>query len=187
MSDRSQTAGVQFADSSGRAKVTVACFESGVCLRVEGPGTMQESPVMHAFAEKVLTGSERTVVIDLGACSYIDSTFLGGLVSLFKRHGGARPGRFAIYAPQPTRTTLFGTSRLDRVLPFVEALPLVGIDSMPLEASGSTSREELGHYIVECHRRLAEIGGADADSFGRVADAIAEELTVRRVTPVPKS
>jgi anti-anti-sigma regulatory factor len=137
---------------------------------------------MHAFAERVLSGPEGDVVVDLGACTYVDSTFLGGLVSLFKRHcGGNRTDhRFAIYAPPATRQNLFGTSRLDRVFPFVDELPLTGVESLPLEVQTTTSREELGHYIVECHRRLAELGGPDAEAFGRVADALADELTLRR-------
>lgn len=171
---------------SDRSKITVASFDLGVCIKVAGAGTMQESPLIHAFAERVLEQPDGgAVIVDLGACTYVDSTFLGGLVSLFKRHGGkaapaARPDRFTIYAPAPIRQTLFGTSRLDRVFSFIDHLPAVNTQSVPLEPSGSTSREELGHYIVECHRRLAELGGAEAENFGRVADAIAEELTSRR-------
>ena len=167
---------------SDRSKVTVARFDRGVCIRVEGAGTMQESPVMHAFAERFLQQEDGLVLIDLGACSYVDSTFLGGLVSLFKRFGGTRPDRFAIYAPPPKRQTLFGTSRLDRIFAFVDQLPVVTGASVPLESLGNTSREELGHYIVECHRRLAELGGAEAENFARVADALAQELTGRRRT-----
>jgi hypothetical protein len=177
---------------SDRSKVTVACFDQagtrGVAIKVEGAGTMQESPVIHAFAERQLTQPDGgAVVIDLSACTYVDSTFLGGLVSLFKRHGtkitgpGSVPNaRFTIYAPGPARQVLFGTSRLDRVFCFIDHPPTVAAQSVPLQPSSSTSREELGHYIVECHRRLAELGGVEAETFGRVADAIAEELTARR-------
>ena len=63
--------------TSNVARITVARFDRGFCLRIEGPGTMSESPVMHAFAERVLSGPEGEVVVDLGACTYVDSTFLG--------------------------------------------------------------------------------------------------------------
>ena len=198
---------------SERSKITVARFDRGVVVRVEGAGTMLEGPVIHAFAERMLaappdakpadvrvpdvaktvtkTGEQPLpeaspdarmdqVVLDLSACTYIDSTFLGGLVSLFKRHVSGRPDRFAIYAPAPLRQSLFGTSRLDRVFPFVDELPLVGAERLPLEVQSTTSRDELGSYVVECHRRLAELGGAEAETYGRVAEAIAQELTVRR-------
>ena len=38
------------------------------------------------------------------------------------------------------------------------------------------SRDELGRYIVDCHRRLAELGGEQTQDFGRVAEALAGEL-----------
>ena len=170
---------------SDRSKISVALYDSGVCIRVDGAGTVAESPVMHAFADQVLSGPLGKVLIDLGGCTYLDSTFLGGLVSLFKRHAGA-PGdegdRFAIFAPAPTRQSLFGTSRLDRVLPFVDELPATCGECLPLESHVSASREDLAQYVIDCHRRLAELGGPEAETFGRVADAIADEITVRRPT-----
>ncbi|HEY0715783.1 MAG TPA: STAS domain-containing protein [Polyangia bacterium] len=162
-----------------RSRISVARYDRGVCIRVEGAGTVAESPVMHAFAERVLANGRGNVIIDLGACNYLDSTFLGGLVSLFKREA-ANGGRFAIYAPAPARQSLFSTSRLDRVFPFVDELPAVGGECLPLEAHIATSRDDLGQYVVECHRRLAELGGPEAETFGRVADAIANEITTRR-------
>jgi hypothetical protein len=112
--------------------------------------------------------------VNLAACTYLDSTFLGGLVGLLKRHGGDA-ARFAIYAPPPRRQSLFGVSRLDKILPFVDVLPQVEAD-FPLEARTQMSRDELGRYIVDCHRRLAELGGEQAQDFGRVAEALAGEL-----------
>lgn len=157
-----------------RAKITVARFSSGVVIRVERAGTISESPVMHAFAEEVLRDRSQRVIVDLAACNYMDSTFLGGLVGLFKRH--ARTGRFAIFAPEPQRRSLFGVNRLDTILPFVDEVPLSSEEGMPLENQAPASREELARYVVECHRRLAEIGGPEAQEFARVADAIAAEV-----------
>ena len=54
---------------------------------------------------------------------------------------------------------------------------------LSLEALPNASKEELGHYIVECHRRLAELGGPQAQAFGRVADALETEL----LTPRPNT
>jgi hypothetical protein len=189
-----------------RTKISVARFSEGVTLRVEGPGTMSESRVVHAFAERVLTEPPREsgpqlqlqlqpqpqpeqqtqrVIIDLADCTYLDSTFLGGLVSLLKRHGGGVSGgraeggngRFAIYAPPEKRRLLFSVSRLDQLLPFVPELPASSGDTdLSLEALPHASKEELGLYIVECHRRLAELGGSEAQDFRRVADALETEL-----------
>jgi anti-sigma B factor antagonist len=173
-----------------RAKVSVARFPEGVIVRVRGPGTMTESRLVHAFAEQVLNDQSQRVVIDLASCSYLDSTFLGGLVSLHKRHGAgvAGPqastaeGRFFIHAPAEQRRLLFSVSRLDQLLPFAEKLPPAqGEENLTLEVDPYASREELTRYIADCHRRLAELGGAEAQDFGRVADALENELR----TPSP--
>lgn len=162
------------------AKITVARFSSGVTIRVEGRGTISESPVVHAFAERVLRDAGQQVIVDLSACAYMDSTFLGGLVSLFKRDRQSGGRRFAIFVPEADRRPLFGASRLDTIFPFVNSLPPAVEASFELEPQGSVSREELAAYVIECHQRLAEIGGPDAQEFARVAEAIAGEMDRRR-------
>jgi hypothetical protein len=186
----------------GRAVITVARFSEGVTLRVQGPGTMSESRVVHAFAEQVLGDASKRVVFDLSVCSYVDSTFLGGLVSLYKRYVAGTPsasggksdrsgegesaGRFAIYAPAEQRRLLFSVSRLDELLPFLDALPAAdGAHDLSLEVVPDASRDDLARYIVDCHRRLAELGGAEAQAFGRVADALEIELH-NKATPPPR-
>ena len=66
--------------------LTVGCTRRGYCVRVAGRGTMRESPALRAFALQVLDepGSP-TLDVDLTACEYLDSTFLGGLLGLFRR------------------------------------------------------------------------------------------------------
>ncbi len=156
-----------------RASVSAARFPEGVTVRVEGPGTMSESRVVHAFAEEVLKQPQKRVVIDLHQCTYLDSTFLGGLVSLLKRHGDER---FAIYAPADKRRILFSVSRLDQLLPFAAEAPPAGEPDMSLQVAPMATKEELAQYIVDCHRRLAELGGAEAQDFRSVADALESEL-----------
>jgi hypothetical protein len=182
----------------GRAVITVARFPEGVTLRIQGPGTMSESRVVHAFAEQVLGDASQRVVFDLSACSYVDSTFLGGLVSLYKRYvagasppagsqaGGEPVGRFAIFAPAEQRRLLFSVSRLDELLPFLETLPAAdGAHDLSLEVVPEISKDDLARYIMDCHRRLAELGGAEAQAFGRVADALEIELR-SKPTPPPR-
>ena len=169
-----------------RAKITVARFANGVSVQVAGAGTMVESPMVNAFAEEVMRDRSQRVIVDLAGCTYLDSTFLGGLVSLLKRHGRAENGaaaggqRFAIYAPPTQRRALFSVSRLDTILPFIEELPPLAEAALPLEAQVVTSRDELANYIIECHRRLAELGGAEAQDFAQVAEAISGEIDDRR-------
>ncbi len=158
-----------------RAKITMSCFATGVVIRVTGAGTIAESPLVHAFAEQILRDADQRVVIDLAACTYVDSTFLGGLIGLFRRHGGSGT-RFAIFAPEPLSRPLFGVSRLDTILPFVDEEPVTLAEGISVDVQLPTSADDLARYVAECHRRLAEIGGPEAQEFSRVADAITAEV-----------
>ena len=158
------------------AKTTAFRCSGGVLVRVEGSGTMPESRVVHAFAEQALAQPATRLIVDLESCSYLDSTFLGGLVGLFKRHGG-REGRFVIRLAESRRASLFGVSGLDQLLPFVSEAPAVEENTrVPLAFDKGASKEELTKYVIECHRRLAELGGPQAPAFQGVAEALEGQL-----------
>src|SRR6516165_4500505 len=97
-------------DSTFRIGRTV----SGYMLRVEGRGTLQESPAIHDFAARILDqGPEAgTFVIDLAACDYLDSTFLGCLVMLHRRYNHPVPHRFRVAASAEKCQKLLAPTRL---------------------------------------------------------------------------
>ena len=59
--------------------------EAGYAIRIEGRGTMRESPALQRVVRTVLDGEACAVTIDLAVCDYLDSTFLGCLVDLHRR------------------------------------------------------------------------------------------------------
>ena len=89
--------------------------------------------------------------------------------------GSIRPPRFFVSAPQDCRTRLLAPTFLDRYLNLLDAPPAVLGEWLLLPTTPLTP-EELGRHVMECHRRLAELGGPCAAAFGRVADQIAQEL-----------
>ena len=63
--------------------LTIHRTKFGYLLRLVGRGTMRESPTVRDFAcGAIEDGAE--FVVDLSACEYLDSTFLGCLVLLHK-------------------------------------------------------------------------------------------------------
>jgi anti-sigma B factor antagonist len=148
--------------------------EHGLRLALEGRGTLLESPAVRELVEHVLADPTARVIIDLSRCTYVDSTFLGMLVGLHKRYG-APPSRYAIAASPETRRALFSVSRLDSVLCFVPAAPEYSGQTSTLAASPAAG-EALGRHVLESHRALAQLGGAEAEGFRGVAEALAAEL-----------
>ncbi|HMB02962.1 MAG TPA: STAS domain-containing protein [Isosphaeraceae bacterium] len=160
------------------SRLIVGRTNSGYCLRVEGRGTMRESPAAHEFGREILDSEGGSLVVALEACDYLDSTFLGCLVDLHRRYGKQEPPRFLVAASPEQCRRLFAPNHLDKLLKATEVGPeVIGEEFvLPPLAKGS---DELGLHVMECHRRLAELGGPNQAAFARIADQLARELVNR--------
>jgi anti-anti-sigma regulatory factor len=147
----------------------------GYRIRIEGRGTMRESPTVHAFAKHVLESEPVAVVIDLSACDYLDSTFLGGLIDLHRRYGEPSPPRLRLAASPEARERLLAPNCLDALFHYLQEEPEVVGEDVVL-APVSLDRGDLGHHVLECHRRLVEHGGPSRAAFQGIVDRLAEEL-----------
>lgn len=159
--------------------IKVGRTRTGYRLRVEGRGTLRESPAVHEFAGHALGDEVSTLVVDLSACDYLDSTFLGCLVILQKRHGSGRPPRLQIAASPAVAQRAFAANHLRTLFLFIDECPEVVGDDHTIPAP-ALAAGELGGHIMECHRRLAEVGGPNRSAFGEVAEALARELSSGR-------
>jgi hypothetical protein len=159
--------------------VRVGRTQTGYRLRVEGRGTLRESPAVHEFAGRALQDEASTLVVDLSDCDYIDSTFLGGLVILHRRYGCGPTPRLSLAASPALWSRVIAPNHLDRLFRFVEQSPeVLGADeTIPLL---SLKPGDLGWHVMECHRRLAETGGPNQAAYDQVADELARDLAASR-------
>ncbi len=150
---------------------------SGFVVQVEGRGTLSESPALQEFAVQSLDGPRgpSTVVVDLSHCDYLDSTFLGCLVSLHRKYNRTSPHRFQVAASCDQRQKLLAPTHLDHLLDLTEVCPEPISDVLEVSRRILPS-DDLGRHVMECHRRLAELGGCRASSFRSIADRLAREL-----------
>ena len=139
----------------------------GYLIGVEGQGTL--------LVEGCLGDEDLSVAVDLSACEYLDSTFLGCLVTLHLKYGCPSHTRFHIVASPEARRNLLHRSRLDSLFqPGTRPPETVG---EPVEVEvASPDWRQLGRHIAEAHRCLAELGGSEAVRFSRVAQRIEDEL-----------
>jgi anti-anti-sigma factor len=149
----------------------------GFVVRLRGKGTMNESVALQEFATHALGGPDATslLVIDLTDCEYLDSTFLGGLALLHRRHNQSSPHRFQVFASADRRQKLLAATHLDRVLDLAQERPLVDVGAL-VELGRHNDTRELVRHVMESHRRLAELKGPDHREFAAIADRLAEEL-----------
>ena len=166
----------------------VARTPTGFCLRVEGRGTMRESRPAAEFVNQSLAagtgagaGPAPTVVVDASACDYLDSTFLGCLVEMQRRvaRAPAGPGamgpRFVVSAPPEKVRKLLSPTKLDAVLKTTPEPPQVVGEYVALPAEDPGNPDVVRH-VMECHRRLAELGGPQQAVFAAIADNLEREL-----------
>ena len=139
---------------------------SGFVVFVEGHGTLAESPAFYEFAAQSLKAElgPSTVVLDLSNCDYLDSTFLGCLAGLHRKYNRAVPHRFLVAASREKSQILLGPTRLNNLVDVTEVCP------EPIGEVVELSRSilpgvDLGRHVMECHRRLAELGGSRRRRF----------------------
>ena len=71
------------------------------------------------------------------------------------------------------------STHLHTVLPIDEVSPKLISECLSIKLEKVELRN-LGSHVMECHRRLAQIGGPNQVVFQRIADELAEELFADR-------
>lgn len=162
--------------STQATKLTLGRTSDGYVVCVEGRGTMRESHALHAVGCSCLEDDRQAkLTVDLSGCDYVDSTFLGCLVSLHKRGSRAGAGRLVIAAPEVRRSSLFSASRFEQFFQQVDVSPRAINQPLSICPAAADARA-LGRHIMECHRQLAQIEGPDQSAFARVVERLAREL-----------
>jgi anti-anti-sigma factor len=165
----------------------VARTRAGYLVRIEGRGTSRDSPALAAFVSQYLQAEqEASLVLDLCACDYLDSTFLGCLLRLHREYEEKSGAQLLVLADRETREKLLSLTRLDTVLQFVDSTPetLGGFVTIP---SAELGVRELGRHVMESHRSLATLPCANAGLFEEIADRLARELEDQPRVPDPPS
>jgi anti-sigma B factor antagonist len=98
--------------------ISVGCTTDEVYVQVVGRGTFQNSQPLHRFAQGMIDRGYRRITLDLGACTTMDSTFLGVLagMGLRLRDPSAAPtGEVRIVNASRRSVELLETLGLDRL------------------------------------------------------------------------
>jgi anti-sigma B factor antagonist len=91
-------------------------FEGGLVLTLSGELDAYDAPALRtAFAEAAASGDGATVVLDLTAVSFLDSTALGTIVGLLRRVR-ERDGELRVVLPETEARRIFELTSLERSL-----------------------------------------------------------------------
>lgn len=160
--------------------IKIAPIDGGCCIHIQGRGTMQESQtVLDIICRMIRHDPGHVAVLDLTDCCYLDSTFIGCLLTLHHDFGRKNPPEFRLAAPAAQRAELLGQAKLDRFLPAIETAPPTRGPWVTIETA-ITNQRQLAEHVMDCHRRLAGVESPMAQTFARIADQIQRELEKHR-------
>jgi anti-sigma B factor antagonist len=180
------------------SKILVARSADLGFIKVVGRGSFQNSSCLKAFYQQLLKDGIRRFAVDLEACTYLDSTFLGILLGLGLKLREAGNGLLHILNASPRNLELLRNLGLDRLINIdgrdgsaggVEsgsggngtgsgAIHLNGVKEEHLEEMPCPvpTRAEAAPTILEAHETLMEFDPRNVPKFKDVVEFLREDL-----------
>lgn len=172
----------------GSAKgIGVGTTQREVFVRVVGRGTFQNSQPLRRFALDMIERGCQQVVLDLGECQGMDSTFLGTLAGIALRlQQDGRKGKLQIANATPRSRELLQTLGLDRLFD-LDAAPqatpcelrmLPGSDVA--EAARSLDKKATAELMLEAHNNLVRADERNEPKFRDLTKVLREDIARQR-------
>jgi len=138
---------------------------------------------MKAFGEERIAAGDTCLVVDLGGCSGMDSTFMGTIAGLASRLCDTEGGVLQIAeAGDRNRRSLqdLGLDFLIAIDPPAPAwddrLDDIRSSLKPLQAPGTLGQIQRARHVLEAHQNLTEMNDKNAHTFEDVVNLLESEL-----------
>jgi anti-sigma B factor antagonist len=174
------------------SKILVARSADLGFIKVVGRGSFQNSGCLKAFYQQLLKEGVRRFVVDLDACTYLDSTFLGILLGLGLKLKEMGAGLLHILNASPRNLELLRNLGLDRLISIesttgqvgvrpsngtaMSALKVVNEENLKEMQCQVPTRAEAGPTILEAHVNLMEFDPRNVPKFKDVVEFLREDL-----------
>ena len=170
--------------SSGADKLLVSVEEARAWVRPVGRATFKLAPALKRFCMSVISKGCREILFDMGACTTLDSTFMGVLAGIAiwpVDREDSRVRTVVVNLNSRTRT-MISSLGLERVVTCYNegetpvALPegVLG-DAFPVDAGGESQSETLA-TMKQAHLDLIEADKANRARFCDVLTYLDEEI-----------
>jgi anti-anti-sigma regulatory factor len=169
---------------SSENAILVGVFDGFTWIRCEGKGSFVISPALKECADARIAAGERCLVVDLEACTGMDSTFMGQLASFSARLTklGAAGGVQIAGAGERNRSSLedLGLDCLLAIDP--PAAPWRGRAAElraalePYHMGRLPGLQERAKHILDAHKTLAATSDDNARKFAGVVGILEKEV-----------
>jgi anti-sigma B factor antagonist len=168
--------------------ILVGVFDRFSWIRCEGKGSFLTSPTMKAFGEARIVSGERCLVVDLGGCTGMDSTFMGTLAGMAARLSAKDGGRLQVADASERNRRSLEDLGLDFLLdidppqaPWRGQIHRIRELLTPATPAGATDVERAVH-VLEAHRTLSDQSEENARKFAGVVGLLESELAEKRAS-----
>jgi anti-anti-sigma regulatory factor len=160
--------------------IIVGVFDGFSWIRCEGKGSFRNSPLMKAYAEERIGAGEKHLVVDLDACTGMDSTFMGTLAGMASKLSAVDGGGLQIAsADERNRRSLedLGLDFLMEIDPpaaiWQSKLSTIRSELKPIGTA--TDPRASGLHVLEAHRKLSALNEKNEQAFSTVVSMLEKE------------
>ena len=168
------------------APILVGVYDGFTWVRCEGKGSFLNAPRLKRYGEERAEAGERLVVVDLGGCTGMDSTFMGTLAGLALRLRKAGGGALHVAAPgERNRASLedLGLGELLAVDPpeawWRGRMEEARAGLVPLGEPQVLTDRQRAEQVLEAHRVLSANHEPNARKFAGVMQVFEQELATK--------
>ena len=155
--------------------VQVRQDQQSATLRIEGRVSMNFCPTVRRWTDECLAHGASQIRVDLSRCTYMDSTFIGTLLALYRRCKELGPGGLALLAPSPPCVQVLRQMHLLEVLTVSPEADAATTDWTTLAVECDDRTAVIGQ-VVRAHQELAALPGEVGQTFRGIAEELSSEL-----------
>jgi anti-anti-sigma regulatory factor len=144
-------------------------------VRVHGSATYKLASALRDFVTRQLEAGRHGVLVDLGHCDTLDSTFIGTLTSLTLACRRSGKGCVKLFNLGSHLRDILATLGLTRILDVVEPTDMVEMSFGEL-APARGDKVAVAQLMLEAHEMLAELNTHNALEFKNVIDYLRAKL-----------
>ena len=181
LSNGPREAADRFAVSTDGA-ISVGVFDGFSWIRCEGKGSFMNSPAMKSFGNQRIAAGEKLLVVDLAACTSMDSTFMGMLAGMAARLSSQDGGMLQVVEPGERNRRSLEDLGLDFLMqidppaaPWRGRLEEIRAALGPF-VNGGIGQLQRAKHVLEAHQTLAGVNDKNARSFANVLSVLQDNL-----------
>ena len=164
--------------------ILVGVFDGFSWIRCEGKGSFLNSPVMKSFGDERIAAGEGLLVVDLAACTGMDSTFMGTLAGMAARLSAVEGGVLQIAEPgERNRRSLedLGLDFLMEINPPAAVwrgrVDVIRADLNPPQPLGGLGQNQRARHVLEAHQTLSGVSDKNAREFANVVEMLKDQVS----------